>query len=347
MVRASHRTGTKITAKQLAAQKERDVEGLSEGTLRALDVERAKNVELSGRNILTPLKVMRLFAEALARGDPRMPGSVILSGAPGTGKTDLALLTAREAGAAAYEVRSPKGPLVGMTERLAELQQRILKEWAPAIAFCDEVTETLPMDRNDLNLDSGASQAVSASLLSALGDETRRGKCLFIGATNLPQKLGAAMRSRFLVLPVLHPLKQDFVGILLTIARRIAPEARFDADDSRIHQAADMFYEKGANARHVRAALSHAALVCGELSADSILSAAHDLMGHTDRVSGIFTDLWAIRLCTSKSFLPWADDPQHYPWPDYLGGIVDPATGDVNTGALERRLRELEPHANV
>lgn len=347
IMRASHRMGTKVTAKELAAQKQRDVEQLSEGTLRALDVECVANVELAGRNILAPLKMMLRLSKGLSKGDPHMPGGVILAGAPGTGKTDLALVTARDAGAAAYEVRSPKGPFVGQTERLAELQQRILKEWIPNIAFCDEISEALPIERNDLNTDSGASQAVTAALLSALGDETRRGKSLFIGATNLPQKLGAAMRSRFVVLPVLHPLRDDMIEIVCAIARRIAPEATVDVNDPHLKQAAEIFHEKGANARHVRSALSNAVLLRGSLDADSILFAAADLIGHTDRLSSIYADLWAIRLCTSKSFYPWGDDPTHYPYPDFLREIVDTRTGDVNTGALEKRIRELEPYANV
>ena len=54
--------------------------------------------------------------------------------------------------------------------------------------------------------------------------------------------------------------------------------------------------------------------------------------------------LWAAFLA---AFLPWADAPDAYPYPDYLRSVVDPRTGDVDTVALNKALDTLRPHANV
>ncbi len=347
LLRASQRSGRVIAAKELVEQKNRDVEELSEHTLTVLDTARVYNVRLCGKNIQIPLAIMERFAEALREGNTSMPANVLLVGSPGSGKTDLAILTARNAGVPAYQLHSPKGGIVGQTERLSRLQQRVLREWYKNISFTDEITEALPLERSDFDGDSGASRAVMAALLTALSDETRRGKSLLIATTNCPWRMGAAMRSRFVVIPVLHPLSEDFVDIVVATARRIVPDLEIAERDTRIVDAANIFYEKGANPRHVLSALSNALLIHGQLTPDTILFAAHDLCASIDLASAIYADLWAIKSCTSRSFLPWTSDPSNYPYPEHLKAIVDQTTGGINQGELEKRINDLKPHANV
>ena len=347
LLRASHRANRKITAKALAEQKNRDVEQLSEHTLAVLDTSRAENLELCGRNIATPRAILERYAEALLRADSSMPGNVLLVGPPGTGKTDLAILTARKAKAAAYQMLSPKGGIVGETERKARLQQNVLQEWVPNVAFVDEITEALPLERSDFDGDSGASRAVLAALLTALSDETRRGRSLLVATTNCPWRMGAAMDSRFTKIPVLHPLVEDFPSIVVATALRVKPDASLDPNHPQIQDAARVFYSKGANPRHIRGALSNALMIHGNLTPETALFAAHDLCSSSDLASAIFADLWAIKRCSSRSFLPWATNPGSYPYPDYLQEIVDPATGDIRVEQLEKRISELRPHAKV
>lgn len=345
LIRASHRTGAAVKTAALIEQKVQEVQLLSENTLTVLDTERVTGLEFFGRNIQRPRMILEKYGAALAQGDPNMPSNVLLVGPPGTGKTDLAILAARQAQAPAYQMLSPKGGIVGETERKARLQQLILKEWTPNVAFCDEVTEALPLERSDFDGDSGASRAVTAALLTALSDESRRGRSLLVATTNCPWRMGAAMRSRFMMIPVLHPLRIDFPGIVLAIVRRIAPEVNISLDDSGVLKAAELFYVKGANPRHIRAALSNALLLHGKLSADAILFAGADLCASTDLGAAIYADLWAIKVCTSQSFLPWSGDPK-YPLPDHLQGIVL-ENGEVDYALLEKRLKEHQAHANL
>ena len=347
IIRASHFSGRKLTGKEMSQQKNQDVETLSEGTLQALDTSRVNNLQLKGRNIEPAKVILSRYAVSLLNNDPSMPANVLLVGPPGTGKTDLAVLTAYQAKAAAYQMHSPKGGIVGETERKSRLQQTILKEWTPNIAFCDEITESMPLERSDFDGDSGASKAVTASLLTALSDEGRRGKSLLVATTNCPWRMGAAMRSRFTILPILHPLKEDYAHIVIATANRVSKEADFKADDERIIQASAIFYDKGANPRHIRFALSNALHLTGKLDPETILLAAHDLCASTDYETAVYADLWAMKVCTSKSFLPWNETPDKYPFPAHLHGVVDAQSGEINHSELNKRLKEYSAYANI
>ena len=347
LLRASHRTGQLITAGMLAEQKHRDVELLSERTLAVLETSRIETAELCGRNIAVPRAILERYGEALLRGDSAMPANVLLVGPPGTGKTDLALMVARRAKAAAYQMLSPKGGIVGETERKARLQQVVLREWIPNVAFVDEITEAFPLQRSEFDGDSGASRAVLAALLTALSDESRRGRSLLIATTNCPWRMGAAMRSRFTMIPVLHPLAEDFPAIVAALARRVNGGISWDSGAEQLHEAARLFYNKGASPRLILSALSNARMLRGKLTPDEVLFAAHDLCPSSDLYSVIYADLWALRVCSSRSFLPWSADPASYPYPEHLREIVDPGSGQVRIKELEKRLRELEPYANV
>jgi DNA polymerase III delta prime subunit len=346
LLRASHLAGVALTASEVAAQKHDDVEQMSEGTLRALDTTRISDLKLVGTNIETPLRVMQEYGSALLRRDSAMPTNVLLVGPPGTGKTDLAVLTAKTAKAPAFEMLSPKGGIVGETERKARLQQVALKEWG-GVAFVDEITEAFPMQRVEFDGDNGASRAVTAALLTSLSDESRRGKSLLIATTNAPWRICEAMRSRFTVIPVLHPSREDYPRILCSIAHRISAANQLDVDDQRIVQAADLFFRKGANPREIRGALSRVSVRTARLTPETVLFAAEDLCCAADINSVVYAELWAIRVCSSRSFLPWTASPSSFPYPTYLQEIVDRTTGRINYDALNKRIKELQPYANV
>ncbi len=347
LLRTSHFSRRPVTAAALIEQKQRDVVALSEQSLSVIDSERIRDVRLVGRNSEVPAAILERLARRLRAGDTRMPANVLLAGAPGTGKTDLALLTAHVAGVTAYRMHSPKRGIVGETERLCELQQDLLRHWTPNVAFVDEITESLPLQRSEFDGDSGASRAVMAAMLTALSDESRRGRSLLIATTNCPWRMSAAMRSRFVFVPVLQPLASDMPAIIVATALRIAPGSVLDVEDPRVKAAAEIFCLKHASPRHVREALTNALIFSEILTEEVVLRAAQDFTSMTDRVSALYADLWAIRSCTSREFLPWAESPDTYPYPPYLADLVDHRTGEVDVEALDRRIEEYRPHANV
>ena len=103
------------------------------------------------------------------------------------------------------------------------------------------------------------------------------------------------MRSRFTIVPVLHPLKADFVHILLATAKRVAPETDMDSANGQVIEASNLFFTKGANPRHIRLALSNALHLHGALTPETIF-ASSDFCGSADMAATIYSDLWAIKL---------------------------------------------------
>ena len=273
----SDRTGNLITVEQLIERKVQDVSSISEDTLTLLDVERVKDVELVGATIEVPKKFLMWCAEGLRTKNKLTPMNVILLGAPSTGKTDLALMTAISANVPAYALNSPKNSFVGETERRSKLQMRILTNLSPNISFIDEVTEAYCMERLNSNNDCGASAAVTAALLESLSDKTREGNSILIGTSNCGWKISGAMLSRFTVVPVLMPVVSDYPRILASIAKNISQEA-LDVSDEKVIHAANIFFVKNLMPRQIRNALKHALSVHKKLGSEEVLWAANDAM---------------------------------------------------------------------
>lgn len=348
LLRNSHRTGAPVSAAALTAQKARDIEAISEGTLQLLDPSRVRGVQLVGRNIQHVAGTMAYLGELLRRGSAHAASNIVLCGSPGAGKTDLALMSARAAGAATFSLLNPKAGIVGETERRCRLQQDLLDQFAPVVGFIDELTDLLPLERSDFNGDSGASQAVMASFLTGLSNESRRGRVLTTSTTKSPWRMADDMRARMDFLPVLQPLRDDVPAIVAAIAERLNPGVALDAGDRDVVAAGHLFYEKGATPRHIRQALSNV-LHHGSttLTPAVALTAARCLQVVTGRASAIYADLWAIRSCLWRPYFPWFSDPANYSFPEYLRGVVDERTGEVLMDALESRIDEYRPHANL
>ena len=341
-------TGRPVTHVALTERKRADVVAISEGTLNLLDTERVAGIRLVGRTIERPFKLMQTWAEGIKRGDPRTPVNVIFCGAPSTAKTDLALLTALLSRTPAYSILSPKGSFVGQTEARVRLLFRIFKELYPAIGIIDEISEAFPTERNTMNLDSGATQAVVAEMLNALSDSSRAGRTLLIATTNCPWKVSDAMGSRFLFVPVLSAVEEDYPAILCAIAANLLPEVDWDSQDREINAAAAEFYRKGASPRVMRTLISSKIATTGTIGAALLARAARACAPQDprSRASAEYADLFAIRKCSDLEMLPW-HGVSDYPLPAYLEGIVDTASGEIDHERLDRRIRELEPIANV
>ena len=343
--RASHNSGLPIEAKALIEQKSKDVQMISEETISMLDTTRVKHVELRGESVRVPTEFLRVQAEGLRTRDKSIHPNILLMGAPGTGKTDMALLAAKWAGVPIYQLNSPKAGIVGETERRATLQTRIFSTTTPSLGFIDEITEAMPMARAN-NLDSGASDAVMQALLNTLSDNSRAGKSLLIATTNCGLKMGAAMRDRFVIVPVIMPSVEDFPAIICSIANQVSGSI-LDENDNEIRSAAKALYDKHIMPRRVRAALK---LVCKKdgLSPKDVLEAAKDAnpLDEASWISAIYADLCAISLTVSRKLLPWYGREESYPFPDYIRAILD-ENHQVDPIKLNNELKRLQPYVNV
>lgn len=343
--RASHISGCPIEVKGLIEQKSKDVQTISEETISMLDTTRIKDVALKGENVRVPMEFLRKQANGLRSRDKSIPTNILLLGAPGTGKTDMAILTAHWAAVPIYQLNSPKAGIVGETERRATLQTRIFASTTPSLGFIDEITEAMPMQRTH-NLDSGASDSVMQALLNTLSDNSREGQSMLIATTNCGYKMGAAMRDRFVVVPVIMPAIEDFPEIICSIAKQISGVS-INPQDNYIQQAAKEFYDKHIMPRRIRAALK---LVCQQdgLTPKAILDAANDAnpLDEASWSAAVYADLSAISLTVSKRLLPWYGREDSYPFPDYIKEILD-ENMEVDPVKLNQELNRLQPYVNV
>lgn len=343
--RASHISRCPIEVRGLIEQKSKDVQTISEETISMLDTTRIKEVALKGENVRVPMEFLRKQANGLRSRDKSIPTNILLLGAPGTGKTDMAILTAHWAAVPIYQLNSPKAGIVGETERRATLQTRIFASTTPSLGFIDEITEAMPMQRTH-NLDSGASDSVMQALLNTLSDNSREGQSMLIATTNCGYKMGAAMRDRFVVVPVIMPAIEDFPEIICSIAKQISGVS-INPQDNYIQQAAKEFYDKHIMPRRIRAALK---LVCQQdgLTPKAILDAANDAnpLDEASWLAAVYADLSAISLTVSKRLLPWYGREDSYPFPDYIKEILD-ENMEVDPVKLNQELNRLQPYVNV
>ncbi len=128
-----------------------------------------------------PLKYARLFKQARIKP----PKGILLSGAPGCGKTLLAKALANESQVNFLSVKGPAlmSKYVGESERGVREMFRTARQAAPCIIFLDETEALLPA-RGAGGADSHVSERVLSQFLAEMdGIEELKG-VLLLGATN-------------------------------------------------------------------------------------------------------------------------------------------------------------------
>lgn len=165
-------------------------------------------------------------------------GGLLLSGPPGTGKTLLAEALAGEAGVpfVVFDLSRILGSYVGQSERALERALEAVLALAPCVLFIDELDQVTGRGTGG---DGGSrvDNRVFARLLTFLESRSRRESgVLPIGATNRPDLLDDALRSRFdRSAPVLPPTAADRAAILTLLLTRVAPGQPVSA--ATLHQA--------------------------------------------------------------------------------------------------------------
>lgn len=347
----SEKTGDNITPKNIFSRKQADIISLSEGTLEAIDHDRVNGIKIVGATIQKPMQILLRIANGLKEGSKNMPRNIILCGSPSGGKTILTLLAAANASVPAFNLVSPKSQWVGESERRTKVMLNILRELG-GLGLIDEIELQLPMNRNQSSSDSGVTQNLIGQLQSFLADTSLAGRVCLVGTSNRPNAISDAMRQRWIVLPVLMPLEEDYSAIILSIAESLNPNLKIELTDPKLLAAAERFSCAGAAPREIREALvSSQAVLPTELGIEHIEFASHDIIPNNNKIASIFSDYVAISYCRNNSFLPWWDDVNNcpnesYPFPGYIKEIL---TEDlqIDQVKLNKRISELEPYVNI
>ena len=170
--------------------------------------------EFFRKNVVKPLK------EGNTR---RCPMGVLLPGPAGTGKTVLAEAIAKESGVNCCMLNLGKimDKWVGSSESNLDKALTCIEALEPTICVVDEI------DQSGLSRDSGGDSGVSnrlfKRLLEFMSDTRHRGKVVFIGLTNRPDVMDAALKrpGRFdKKVPILPPDEEERVDVIKVMLKK-------------------------------------------------------------------------------------------------------------------------------
>lgn len=149
-----------------------------------------------------------------------IPMGILFLGPPGTGKSLIAESIAGESGINMVRLGDFRGMYVGQSEQNLSRIFTLIEALHPVIVLIDEIDQALGM-RSAQSGDSGVDSRIFGRFLEFMSDTSHRGRILWIGASNFPDKIDPAMKraGRFdLVLPILSPdteSRKRIIGILL------------------------------------------------------------------------------------------------------------------------------------
>lgn len=122
-----------------------------------------------------------------------IPKGVLLMGPPGTGKTYFSRCLAGDAGINFVEFKMSKilDKWVGEAEKNLEKAFSVFRALAPVGVFIDELDQALSRGENDSN---SVNKNLFGMFLAELSKPENRGKIIWLGATNYPNKIDEALK---------------------------------------------------------------------------------------------------------------------------------------------------------
>lgn len=145
-----------------------------------------------------------------------VPKGILYTGPPGTGKTHFARCLSGEAQINFVELKMSKilDKWVGESEKRFDKALTCIKSIAPVGVFIDEIDQAFSRGEEDSN---SVSKNLFGMFLTILSDPKNRGKIIWIGACNYPNKIDEALKrtGRFdKKMPFLPPNKEDRIKVM-------------------------------------------------------------------------------------------------------------------------------------
>ncbi len=161
-----------------------------------------------------------------------VPKGLLYTGPPGTGKTHFARCLSGEAGLNFVELKMSRilDKWVGESEKKFDKALKCIKSIAPVGVFIDEIDQVFSRgDNQSNNVDS----SLFSMFLTILSDESNRGKIIWIGAANYPNKIDEALKraGRFdKKIPFLPPDRKAVKETLIIHLKK----SKYDIDDNSL-----------------------------------------------------------------------------------------------------------------
>ena len=283
-------------------------------------------------------------------GSPSCPGSVLLAGVPGCGKSHLVKAIAHELGAPLLVMRGVRDPYVGQSERNLDHVLWIIDNLQPAILWTDELDQNVGQRSTGSSNDSGTNERMLARVFEYFGSLQHRGRLLWIGATNRPDVLDPALLDRFGVcIPFLHPSASERAELLPLLSAQVGRKLSADVDVQLVanNRQLDLL-----TVRSLQEIVAHAGLradrrssgVGTPVSSADLLWAIADFKPTYDAEEHEFIALKALEMTSFRSLLPWTaiGSDSTAECPSYVRRLLDSTTGEFDSNALHNRLLELE-----
>ncbi|MDI6755024.1 MAG: AAA family ATPase [Thermodesulfobacteriota bacterium] len=243
-------------------------------------------------------------------GRAGVPQAFLLQGVPGVGKSHLVKALSKELGWPLLEMRNVRNPYVGQSEMNMEHVIRVVEQLQPAILFFDEIDQTLGQRGTGVSGDSGTSERLLARIFSWLGSLHLRGKTVFIGATNRPDLLDAALLDRFGVsIPFLKSGKEEIRELIPILLKRFNREIT----GSDVETISALLHQLSLTGRDIQEILIEAGFQADRESnkmgvpilKKHLALAAKDHICRENMADMEFMTLVSLSICSSQSLLPW------------------------------------------
>ncbi len=215
------RNDIRLTVEYVATAKKQLIEEYCQGLVRFKEPKPALNLDVVATHTAAKAKLRELAW--LIKNNKRdvLERGVLLPGRVGVGKSFLVECFASECGLPVMEIGDFRSKWVGDTERQQTRILMTIRALGPVIVVVDEADAVF--GNREADGDSGVSGRVFAAFAAHIGDNSLRGRELWIAMTSRPDLLAIDMRrqGRFGLCIPLFPAQgpDDVVTLFTTIAK--------------------------------------------------------------------------------------------------------------------------------